>query len=251
MNIFDKIKEQVTARQAAENYGIKVARNGMACCPFHNDRHPSMKIDKNYHCFACNIGGDVVDFTARMFGLSQLDAAKKLILDFNLPIKLFEKKNQRMHSIRVHPTHDNRKSEKKKVIDIRIKFDKWLDEAIEILIRYLKWIEFWKEFYKPGQDEEWHELFVEALDNERKINDYLDILMYGNGDEMIQFFQAKREEVKRIEKRITEYQRSVIEDIRKEISGNGNSGRSKGSNEHDREREYTAVDSELCACITV
>ena len=35
----------VTTRQAAEHYGIRVNRNGMACCPFHNDKTPSMKLD--------------------------------------------------------------------------------------------------------------------------------------------------------------------------------------------------------------
>ena len=53
MNIFREVKERVTARQVAERYGLKVRRNGMACCPFHNDKHPSMKIDRNYYCFAC------------------------------------------------------------------------------------------------------------------------------------------------------------------------------------------------------
>ena len=233
MNIFNEVKGQVTARQAAENYGIRITRNGMACCPFHNDKHPSMKIDKNYHCFACNIGGDVVDFTARMFGLSQLDAAKKLILDFNLTIKNAEGKKKRMPLNRAHPDYVKRKTEKKKVIDIREKFDKWLDKTIEILIRYLKWIEFWKEFYKPEREEEWNALFVEALENERRINDYLDVLMYGDGDEMILFFKEKREEVKHIEKRISEYQRSVIEDINRGISGNSNSGRCKSNLECD------------------
>ena len=47
MTLFEQVKECVTARQAAEHYGIKVKRNGMACCPFHKDRHPSMKADKN------------------------------------------------------------------------------------------------------------------------------------------------------------------------------------------------------------
>lgn len=61
-------------------------QNGVAYCPFHDDRHPSMKVDKNYHCFACGVGGDVIDYTARMYGLSQYDAAKKLIEDFGLPI---------------------------------------------------------------------------------------------------------------------------------------------------------------------
>lgn len=31
MNVFEAMKQSVTARQAAEHYGIKVNRNGMAC----------------------------------------------------------------------------------------------------------------------------------------------------------------------------------------------------------------------------
>ena len=78
----------MTARQAVEHYEIKIKRNGMACCPFHKDRHPSMKADKIYHCFACGVGGDAIDFTARLFGISQYEAAKKLVEDFGLNIKV-------------------------------------------------------------------------------------------------------------------------------------------------------------------
>jgi DNA primase len=49
VTLFEQVKECVTARQAAEHYGIKVKRNGMACCPFHKDKTPSMKIDKRYY----------------------------------------------------------------------------------------------------------------------------------------------------------------------------------------------------------
>lgn len=49
MPIFKEIKEHLTARQVAEYYGLKVGRNGMACCPFHDDKHPSMKIDTGYY----------------------------------------------------------------------------------------------------------------------------------------------------------------------------------------------------------
>ena len=38
MNVFEVVKENVTARQAAEAYGLKVGRTGMACCPFHSDK---------------------------------------------------------------------------------------------------------------------------------------------------------------------------------------------------------------------
>lgn len=65
MNIFQKIKESVTARQAAEMYGLKVNRNGMVCCPFHNDKHPSMKVDKGFYCFACGAKGDVIHFVEK------------------------------------------------------------------------------------------------------------------------------------------------------------------------------------------
>jgi len=90
VTLFEQVKECVTARQAAEHYGIKVKRNGMACCPFHKDRHPSMKADKMYHCFACGVGGDAIDFTARLFGLLQYEAAKKLVEDFGLDIKYYQ-----------------------------------------------------------------------------------------------------------------------------------------------------------------
>mgnify|MGYP002568076960 CR=1 FL=1 len=73
MNIFREVKERITARQVAERYGLKVSRNGMACCPFHYDKHPSMKIDQNYYCFACGAKGDVIDFTSRLFGISGFD----------------------------------------------------------------------------------------------------------------------------------------------------------------------------------
>lgn len=76
MSPFDVVRENVTARQVAEYYGLKVNRNGMACCPFHDDRTPSMKIDKRYYCFGCLAKGDAVDYVARMFGLRPKDAAE-------------------------------------------------------------------------------------------------------------------------------------------------------------------------------
>ncbi len=62
MSIFSEVKEYLTARQVAECYGLKVRKNGTACCPFHDDKYPSVKIGKNYHCFACGVGGDAVDY---------------------------------------------------------------------------------------------------------------------------------------------------------------------------------------------
>ena len=85
MDIFTTVKAAVTLRQAAEHYGLQVRRNGMTCCPFHNDRHPSLYVsDDHYHCFACGEHGDVIDLTAKLFDLRLYDAARKLALDFHL-----------------------------------------------------------------------------------------------------------------------------------------------------------------------
>ena len=69
---------------AAEFYGIEVKRNGMACCPFHDDKNPSMKVDQRFHCFGCGADGDVIDFTAKLFDLSPKEAAKKLAQECGL-----------------------------------------------------------------------------------------------------------------------------------------------------------------------
>lgn len=53
MNVFEAVNGNVTTRQAAEFYGIRIQRNGMDCCPFHNDRTPGMKVDNRFHCFGC------------------------------------------------------------------------------------------------------------------------------------------------------------------------------------------------------
>ena len=88
MDIFQEIKERITAKEVAFGYGLAISPKGMACCPFHDDRHSSMKIDRNYYCFACGAKGDAVNYAAQLYGLSQYDAAKKIIADFRLPIPL-------------------------------------------------------------------------------------------------------------------------------------------------------------------
>lgn len=83
--IFDTLKARVTVPQAAAHYGVKVDRSDMCRCPFHSDKTPSMKINETYfYCFGCHAIGDVIDFTARLFDLSPLDAARKLAADFGI-----------------------------------------------------------------------------------------------------------------------------------------------------------------------
>lgn len=85
MTIFEAVKSAVTPRIAAEHYGMTVARNGMVYCPFHDDRHPSMKLNEDYfYCFGCGAKGDVIEFTSKLFGITALEAAQTLSADFGI-----------------------------------------------------------------------------------------------------------------------------------------------------------------------
>lgn len=85
MNCFQNVKYGVSCREATERYGVEVNHYGMARCPFHNDRHPSLYVaDDHYYCFACGEHGDVIDFAARLFGLPLYEAAQRLAADFHL-----------------------------------------------------------------------------------------------------------------------------------------------------------------------
>lgn len=81
------IKSAVPMREAAERYGLAVGRDGMALCPFHGEKTPSLKIypgERGFYCFGCGAGGDVVRFTALLFNLTNKQAAEKLDADFGL-----------------------------------------------------------------------------------------------------------------------------------------------------------------------
>ena len=85
MTLFELVKQNICVPDAAEHYGLQVNRNGMCSCPFHEDRHPSMKLNKRYfYCFGCGVTGDVIDLVARLFDLSSYEAAQKLAYDFGI-----------------------------------------------------------------------------------------------------------------------------------------------------------------------
>lgn len=210
MNIFQTVKENVTARQAAEQYGWKVNKNGMICCPFHDDRHPSMKVDKGFCCFACGAKGDVITFVADYFHLAPLEAAKKLAEDFQIPI----------HTDTAGKRNKRRKKEKPKrtLYQTERKFEEWEQESIRILSDYLHLLEEWKVSYAPkSPGEEWKAEFIEACRQIEKTNYYLDVLMFGELQDRIEFLLDSGKDVKRIEERMEEYRRNNKEQAGRSI----------------------------------
>ena len=200
MNIFSEVKEYLTARQVAESYGLQIKRNGTACCPFHNDKHPSMKIDRNYHCFACGVGGDVIDYVSRMFGLSQYDAACKLIEDFRLPIEV---KNHKELSRQEKECIRKESTEQKRIVQIKERFKRWCICTIDLLKDALTQIQEVSIFLigKPP-DVIFCEEYAQILHVEPIINYWLDILCMGSMEEKQELFIKGRKEVDRIAERV-------------------------------------------------
>ena len=102
MNVFEAVKQSVTTRQAAERYGIHVNRNGMCVCPFHNDKNPSMKVDRRFYCFGCGATGDVIDFVSQLHGIGSKEAALMLAQDFSIPYEDGRNTRKQCRSIRLN-----------------------------------------------------------------------------------------------------------------------------------------------------
>lgn len=187
MRLFETIRANITARMAAEHYGVQVRRNGMACCPFHDDKHPSMKLDKRYHCFGCQADGDAIDFVRNMFGLPVYEAARKLAEDFELTYEHSGKGKQVLTKTDNGKTIKDRSFEQR-MLDVEKKIEKWILHAKNILLRYQSWLKFWKEIYKPEEsDSDYDPLFLESLEQIDKINYYLDVLYNGTDQERLAF----------------------------------------------------------------
>ena len=210
MNIFSEVKEYLTARQAAEYYGLQVKKNGLACCPFHDDKHPSMKIDKNYHCFACGVGGDAIDYVSRMFGLSQYDAALKLIVDFTLPIDA-TKGNAEL-SVQEKERIRREKAEHERITRIQERFEKWCSQTVDILRNCISEIDGVNRFLigKPP-DIIFSEDYAQMLHAEPLINYWLDILCMGDVSERQELFLKDRKKVEEIAGKVCTGRKRIME----------------------------------------
>lgn len=72
---FKTVREHLPFRDVLNHYGIEEHGRGdqiKIICPFHNDHKPScgVNLEKQvYNCFACDAGGNALDFIAHMEGL--------------------------------------------------------------------------------------------------------------------------------------------------------------------------------------
>ena len=186
-SVFEVVKQSVTVREAAELYGIAVGRSGMACCPFHDDRHPSMKVDTRFHCFGCGADGDVIDFTARLYDLSPREAAEKLAQDFGL-------------------SYDNkappRRSYVRQKSEAQVRKEK-REHGWRVLTDYYHLLRKWEADYSPKTpDVDPHPRFLEAIQKKDYTAYLLDTFLDSSTEEQDQWIAEHTAEISAIEGRV-------------------------------------------------
>ena len=186
-NVFEAVKQSVSTREAAEFYGIKVRRNGMACCPFHDDKNPSMKVDQRFHCFGCGEDGDVIDFTAKLFDLSSKEAAEKLAQDFGL-------------------IYDSQAPPRRRYVRQKTEAQQFREDrqrCYRVLSDYYHLLKKWGIDHSPRTpEEEPHPRFVEAIQKKTYVEYLLDLFLYESEEEQKAWIAEHTAEITHLERRL-------------------------------------------------
>ena len=186
-NVFEAVKQSVSTREAAEFYGIKVSRTGMACCPFHDDKNPSMKVDQRFHCFGCGEDGDVIDFTAKLFDLSPKEAAEKLAQDFGL-------------------IYDSQAPPRRRYVQQKTEAQKFREDrqrCYRVLSDYYYLLKKWEADRSPRTpEEEPHPRFVEAIQKKAYVEYLLDLFLYESEEEQKAWIAEHTAEITHLERRL-------------------------------------------------
>ena len=186
-NVFEVVKQSVSTREAAAFYGIEVKRNGMACCPFHDDKNPSMKVDQRFHCFGCGADGDVIDFTAKLFNLSPKEAAEKLAQDFGL-------------------IYDSQAPPRRRYVRQKTEAQKFREDrqrCYRALSDYYYLLKKWEVDRSPRTpEEEPHPRFVEAIQKKAYVEYLLDLFLYESEEEQKAWIAEHTAEITHLERRL-------------------------------------------------
>ena len=187
-NVFETVKQFVTVREAAERYGIEVKRGGMACCPFHDDKNPSMKLNEEYfYCFGCGATGDVIDLTARLYNLSTKEAAEKLAQDFGL-------------------IYDSQAPPRRRYVRQKTEAQKFREDrqrCYRVLSDYYYLLKKWEADRSPRTpEEEPHPSFVEAIQKKTYVEYLLDLFLYESEEEQKAWIAEHTAEITHLERRL-------------------------------------------------
>lgn len=163
-DIVQVIKQSVRCRDYMESCGIAFNRSGFACCPFHGEKEPSLKVydrTNSWVCFGCHKGGDVINFARLYWNIGFKQACQYVAdyakIDTGEDVQIDEDAEwgqSVMHGKAKSKQVANVERDDRKEIDYWDAYDKWLDNERVI-----------QEKAPKSRDEDFDPDFVQALIN--------------------------------------------------------------------------------------
>jgi hypothetical protein len=199
---FSAIKELLGLSEVMVYYGVRLGRNGKYLCPFHDEKTPSLSIKGQYwRCFGCDCGGDIVDFVAKLFGLSLLAAARRLDADFSLGV--FSDRVFSVAEPRATQEAAQRRQQDKDMVE---SFESWLTGALETVTWRLWFLDSIKLLFAPQTiEEDLSDVFCKALMELPFVEHCWQVLVRGNQEgellEKAYLYNNYRFEVDEVERR--------------------------------------------------
>ena len=191
MDLIKEVKERANILKVAKYFGMELNKSGKCLCPFHMEKTPSLSISDSkqiWKCFGCGKGGDVINLVEELLNINAYEAAKKINIILNLG---FDVKNNFLTGTEVRKNISMIK---------RIQgFEVWKNDTFQALCDYLHLLFHLEEKYKPiNPKDEINRLYVRALQQKEKVEYYLELMINGNDDDIIWFWQTERKKIEKL-----------------------------------------------------
>ena len=182
-------------RETVEIYGFTPDRHSFICCPFHGEKTASLRLYEDYfHCFGCGAHGDVIALVASVFGISMIEAAKRINADFGLGVDM-DKPVDRSEIIMIHRKRQEEQD-----------YAEWENHAFSVLSEYHKLLIQWRSNAPESADDIPDKHFVESINTLDYCEYIFDSFLNGNKEERL----LMKREVECFEQRIYAYRRECI-----------------------------------------
>ncbi|MCI7302956.1 MAG: CHC2 zinc finger domain-containing protein [Clostridia bacterium] len=167
----EQIQDRIKMRDVITMYvGRTDKPYGRIPCPFHHGHHNNLGYtDEVFHCFVCEVKGNVISFVAQLYGLTNIEAMKKIDEDFHLDIT--GKKPTLMTKRAAKRRAKERKQRETRLAE--------LNQSYYELARLHAFLFRSMTIHKPESENEdaWHPVYVYAAQHLSEIEYQLDELM--------------------------------------------------------------------------
>ena len=191
IDIFNQVKSMLDITDVLDYYGISVNDKGFTLCPFHIENTPSFKIyNESFYCFGCGESGTAIDFVMKYFGLTNIEAVKKLNDDFMLNLQI----GGNVRAAICRPLYEN-----KWLIE---KFISWEKKAFITVSSYFRALKFWSEQIFINHIE-YFEQYLTEVENIVFVENMLDLMIDNthNFSAQVEFYRNFGKAVAEIERK--------------------------------------------------